>query len=115
MRGGPGGRRLRWLGVARYVGISGANGQGRRVSEHCVRWECIRDMATAGAVCFVHACGLVCDIPDSFAAQGIAIVPTLVNIEPFTSIAAGAEHSAGDGRSLTDVPVRSAAPEHSHR
>ncbi|GMA40228.1 hypothetical protein GCM10025883_22730 [Mobilicoccus caccae] len=49
------------------------------------------DFAEAGVDCIEHATGLVPDTIDTFARQGIAIVPTLVNIGTFPDIAAGGE------------------------
>jgi imidazolonepropionase-like amidohydrolase len=71
--------------------IAAAHEEGARVTAHCFGEESLRDLAAAGIDCIEHATGLVADTIDSFAAQGIAIVPTLVNIDSFPSIAAGAE------------------------
>ncbi|MEP6650676.1 MAG: amidohydrolase family protein, partial [Lapillicoccus sp.] len=45
------------------------------------------DFAAAGTDCIEHACGLQPETIASFAAQGIAIVPTLVNIANLPALA----------------------------
>ena len=80
-----------WPREALVAAIAAAHAEGARVTAHCFGEECLRDLAAAGVDCIEHATGLVGDTIDSFAAQGIAIVPTLVNIDTFPSIAAGAQ------------------------
>src|SRR6185437_13195149 len=64
-----------------------AHQEGARVTAHCFGEESLRDLAAAGTDCVEHACGLEPDTIATFAAQGIAIVPTLVNIDTFPQIA----------------------------
>jgi imidazolonepropionase-like amidohydrolase len=71
--------------VARAV--AAAHEEGARVTAHCFGEESLRDFAAAGTDCIEHACGLEDDTVAAFAAQGIAIVPTLVNIDTFPQIA----------------------------
>ncbi len=80
-----------WPREALATAIAAAHGEGARVTAHCFGEESLRDLAAAGVDCIEHATGLLGDTIDSFAAQGIAIVPTLVNIDSFPAIAAGAE------------------------
>jgi imidazolonepropionase-like amidohydrolase len=67
--------------------VAAAHEEGARVTAHCFGEESLRDLAAAGTDCVEHACGLHTDTIASFAAQGIAIVPTLVNIDTFPQIA----------------------------
>ena len=67
--------------------IAAAHEEGARVTAHCFGEESLYDFAAAGTDCIEHACGLQDETIASFAAQGIAIVPTLVNIETFPQIA----------------------------
>ena len=67
-----------------------APARGARVTAHCFGEQSLRDFAAAGVDCIEHATGLVPETIESFAAQGIAIVPTLVNIDTFPAIAADA-------------------------
>jgi imidazolonepropionase-like amidohydrolase len=80
-----------WPREALVTAIAAAHEEGARVTAHCFGEESLRDLAASGVDCIEHATGLVGDTLDSFAATGIAIVPTLVNIATFPSIAAGAE------------------------
>jgi imidazolonepropionase-like amidohydrolase len=80
-----------WPREALAAAVAAAHEQGARVTAHCFGEESLRDFAAAGVDCIEHATGLVEDTLESFAAQGIAIVPTLVNIDTFPSIAAGAQ------------------------
>ena len=70
--------------------IAAAHEEGARTTAHCFGEESLLDFATAGTDCIEHATGLTDQTISSFAAQGIAIVPTLVNIAQFPQIAAPA-------------------------
>ncbi|HEU5143823.1 MAG TPA: amidohydrolase family protein [Dermatophilaceae bacterium] len=76
-----------WSRQAVVDAIAAAHEEGVRVTAHCFGEESLRDLAAAGIDCVEHATGLQGDSIDTFAAQGIAIVPTLVNIATFPSIA----------------------------
>jgi imidazolonepropionase-like amidohydrolase len=80
-----------WPREALVSAIAAAHEEGARVTAHCFGEESLGDFAAGGVDCIEHATGLVPETIDSFAAQGIAIVPTLVNIDTFPSIAAGAQ------------------------
>ncbi len=66
--------------------VTAAHEEGARVTAHCFGEESLRDFAAAGTDCIEHACGLEDDTLAAFAEQGIAVVPTLVNIDTFPSI-----------------------------
>ena len=85
-----------WPREALVTAIAAAHEEGARVTAHCFGEESLRDLAAAGVDCIEHATGLDSDTINSFATQGIAIVPTLVNIDTFPSIAAGAEDKYPD-------------------
>jgi hypothetical protein len=70
--------------------IAAAHEEGARVTAHCFGEESLADFAAAGTDCIEHATGLVPETISTFAERGIAIVPTLVNIETFPQIAAPA-------------------------
>ncbi len=76
--------------------VAAAHEEGARVTAHCFGEESLRDLAAAGTDCVEHACGLQPDTVASFAAQGIAIVPTLVNIDTFPQIAEPAREKVPD-------------------
>lgn len=71
--------------------IAAAHEEGARVTAHCFGEQSLRDFAAAGTDCIEHATGLDEDTIDAFARQGIAIVPTLVNIANFPSFAEAGE------------------------
>ena len=80
-----------WPREALFAAVNAAHEEGARVTAHCFGEQSLRDFAEAGVDCIEHATGLVPETIESFAAQGIAIVPTLVNIDTFPAIAAGAQ------------------------
>ena len=80
-----------WPREALVAAVAAAHAEGARVTAHCFGEESLRDFAAAGTDCIEHATGLQPDTIDTFAAQGIAIVPTLVNIDTFPGIAGAAE------------------------
>ncbi|HET7718922.1 MAG TPA: amidohydrolase family protein, partial [Acidimicrobiales bacterium] len=70
--------------------IAAAHEEGARVTAHCFGEASLHDFAAAGTDCIEHATGLEPATIEQFAAQGIAIVPTLVNIATFPAIAEAA-------------------------
>ncbi|MDF2093967.1 amidohydrolase family protein [Knoellia sp. 3-2P3] len=70
--------------------IAAAHEEGARVTAHCFGEASLYDFAAAGTDCIEHATGLEPATIEQFASQGIAIVPTLVNIATFPAIAEGA-------------------------
>ena len=71
--------------------IAAAHEEGARTTAHCFGEQSLVDFAAAGTDCIEHATGLGPETIETFAAQGISIVPTLVNIATFPSIAAAAQ------------------------
>lgn len=67
--------------------ITAAHEEGARVTAHCFGEQVLPQLARAGIDCVEHATGLEAETVDQFARQGIAIVPTLVNIATFPQIA----------------------------
>ncbi|ADP83773.1 amidohydrolase family protein [Pseudofrankia inefficax] len=80
-----------WPPVAVAEAIAAAHAAGARVTAHCFAEDSLPALAAAGIDCVEHATGLSDDTIAVFAARGIAIVPTLVNIATFPEIAAPAE------------------------
>jgi imidazolonepropionase-like amidohydrolase len=79
-----------WPREAVVAAVAAAHEEGARVTAHCFGEESLHDFAAAGTDCIEHATGLDEESTRAFAAQGIAIVPTLVNITTFPEIAAPA-------------------------
>jgi imidazolonepropionase-like amidohydrolase len=80
-----------WPYDALKEAIDAAHAAGARVTAHCFSEDSLPDLIAAGIDCIEHATGLTEDMIPEFAARGTAIVPTLVNIDTFPSIADGAE------------------------
>ena len=81
---GSTGRSATWLRAGRTKPSrpqSPQHEEGAQVTAHCFREESLRQFAAAGTDGIEHACGLTPETIESFAAQRIAIVPTLVNID----------------------------------
>jgi imidazolonepropionase-like amidohydrolase len=76
--------------------IAAAHEEGARVTAHCFGEASLYDFAAAGTDCIEHATGLEPATIEQFAAQGIAIVPTLVNIRTFPQIAEPAREKFPD-------------------
>ncbi|WP_333773180.1 amidohydrolase family protein [Streptomyces sp. IBSBF 3136] len=80
-----------WPRDAVEAAIAEAHRLGARVTAHCFAETSLRDLVEAGIDCIEHATGLTDDLIPLFAERGVAIVPTLVNIATFPSLAAGGE------------------------
>jgi imidazolonepropionase-like amidohydrolase len=76
--------------------VAAAHEEGARVTAHCFGEASLYDFAAAGTDCIEHATGLEDETIAQFAAQGIAIVPTLVNIATFPEIAESAREKYPD-------------------
>ena len=87
--------------------IAAAHEEGARTTAHCFGQESLYDFAEAGSDCVEHATGLERETTARFAEQGIAIVPTLVNIATFPRIAAPAQEKYPDyHRRMLDLHAR---------
>lgn len=80
-----------WPAAALKEAVTAAHDAGARVTAHCFGEQCLPDLLAAGIDGIEHATGLGADLLPAFAGRGIAVVPTLVNIATFPSIAASAE------------------------
>jgi imidazolonepropionase-like amidohydrolase len=76
--------------------VAAAHEEGARVTAHCFGEASLYDFAAAGTDCIEHATGLEDETIGQFAEQGIAIVPTLVNIATFPAIAESAREKFPD-------------------
>ncbi|MDO4413272.1 amidohydrolase family protein [Cutibacterium sp.] len=71
--------------------IARAHELGARVTAHCFSEEAPAQLVDAGIDCIEHGTGLTDDTISTMAERGVGLVPTLVNIETFPSIATQAE------------------------
>jgi imidazolonepropionase-like amidohydrolase len=70
--------------------IKVAHDAGARVTAHVFGEDALPGLIRAGIDCIEHGTGLTADTIDLMAAHGTALVPTLINIETFPGLAAGA-------------------------
>lgn len=80
-----------WPLEALRPAIAAAHEAGARVTAHCFAEDSLADLVEAGIDCVEHATGLDERTLPLLAERGVAIVPTLINIDTFPDIAAGAE------------------------
>ncbi|MCD0446589.1 amidohydrolase family protein [Glycomyces sp. A-F 0318] len=71
--------------------IRAAQAEGAKVAVHTFSEEAAACVVAAGADSIEHGTGLDPDLLDRMAAQRTALVPTMINIETFDDIAAGAD------------------------
>jgi len=70
--------------------VAAAHEHGARVTTHAFGEEALPDLLAAGVDCVEHGTGLNAGQLEDMAARGVALVPTLINIDTFPSIAAQA-------------------------
>ena len=80
-----------WPLEALRPAITAAHEAGARVTAHCFSEDSLADLVEAGIDCIEHATGLDERTLPLLAERGVAIVPTLINIDTFPDIAAAAE------------------------
>jgi imidazolonepropionase-like amidohydrolase len=80
-----------WPIEALRPAIAAAHEAGARVTAHCFSEDSLADLVEAGIDCIEHAPGLDERTLPLLAERGVAIVPTLINIETFPDIAAAAD------------------------
>ena len=70
--------------------IKVAHDAGARVTAHVFGEEALPGLINAGIDCIEHGTGLTADTVELMAANGTALVPTLINVETFPGLAADA-------------------------
>ena len=71
--------------------MQAAHAAGARVTAHCFAEDSLADLVEAGIDCIEHATGLDDTTLPLLAERGVAIVPTLINIDTFPGIADAAQ------------------------
>ncbi|SDC65195.1 amidohydrolase family protein [Actinokineospora iranica] len=89
--------------------ISVAHDAGARVTAHVFGEDALPGLVNAGIDCIEHGTGLTADVIAEMAARGTALVPTLINIENFPDIAAGAGRFPGYAKHMLDLHARAGA------
>ena len=80
-----------WPLDALRAAIDTAHAHGARVTAHVFGTEALPDLLEAGIDCLEHGTGLTPDLVEVMARQGVALVPTLVQLENFPEYAAAGE------------------------
>lgn len=76
-----------WPADVLQAAVQRAHAEGARITAHTFSEEALPDLISAGFDCLEHATGLDDDLIADMARRGTALVPTLVNIDNFPSIA----------------------------
>ncbi|SDF36760.1 amidohydrolase family protein [Pseudonocardia oroxyli] len=79
-----------WPDDVLKAAIDVAHSHGARVTAHVFGTDALPGLIEAGIDCLEHGTGLTEDLIAAMVAHGTALVPTLINIETFPGIAAGA-------------------------
>lgn len=80
-----------WPLEALRAAMAAAHAEGARVTAHCFGVDALPDLIASGIDCIEHASGLSQVTTIAAASAGIAVVPTLVNIATFPSLATAGE------------------------
>jgi imidazolonepropionase-like amidohydrolase len=80
-----------WPDDVLVAAVSRAHELGARVAAHVFGEDALHGLVAAGLDSIEHGTGLTDDLIDTVVAKGIAVVPTLVNIDNFPSIARDAD------------------------
>ncbi len=89
--------------------IDAAHAEGARVTAHVFGEEALPGLIAAGIDCIEHGTGLTDDTVEMMVEFGTALVPTLVNIETFPTIAASATKYPVYARHMLELHSRVAA------
>lgn len=76
--------------IARQA-IARAHELGVRVTAHCFAEQSVAELVDAGIDCIEHGTGMSPEVIEKMAANQVALVPTITNIETFPQIAASGE------------------------
>jgi len=80
-----------WPAEVAQQAIDKAHELGARVTAHCFEEQSVAELVAAGIDGIEHGTGLSDEVIEQMAARGVALVPTLVNLENFPDIAASGE------------------------
>jgi imidazolonepropionase-like amidohydrolase len=87
--------------------IAAAHDHGAKVTAHCFGQGVLPGLIEAGIDCIEHGTGLTTDLVETMAARGIALVPTVMQLDKFPGYAeAGAERFPDYAATMTDLFTR---------
>ncbi|WP_206518131.1 amidohydrolase family protein [Rhodococcus sp. X156] len=95
-----------WSDEVLVAAISAAHDAGARVTAHVFGEEALPGLVRAGIDCLEHGTGLTDDVIDLMVEHGTELVPTLINIENFPSIADGASRYPRYAAHMRDLHAR---------
>ncbi|MVU76575.1 amidohydrolase family protein [Nocardia sp. ET3-3] len=96
-----------WSDPILKAAIDAAHREGARVTAHVFGEDALPGLLGAGIDCIEHGTGLTDDTIATMAANGTALVPTLVNIDTFPEIADGAGRFPAYAAHMRDLHRRS--------
>lgn len=88
---GAGDLRPLWPADIAREAIARAHELGVRVTAHCFAEQSVAELVDAGIDCIEHGTGMSPEVIEKMAANQVALVPTITNIETFPTIAASGE------------------------
>jgi imidazolonepropionase-like amidohydrolase len=87
--------------------VAVAHAHGAKVTAHCFGHDVLPGLIAAGIDCIEHGTGLTEDLIDSMAAQGVALVPTVMQLDTFPGYAeAGRAKFPDYSATMTDLYAR---------
>lgn len=92
-----------WSDAVLAEAVSTAHELGARVTAHVFGEAALPGLLAAGIDCIEHGTGLTDDTITEMASRGTALVPTLINVETFPSIAAGAAKYPGYAEHMLEL------------
>jgi imidazolonepropionase-like amidohydrolase len=98
-----------WPGDVVKDAIARAHDAGARVTAHVFGEDALPDLLAAGIDCIEHGTGLTDETIAAMVGQGTALVPTLINIDNFPSIADKATRFPTYAAHMRDLHARSRA------
>ncbi|GAA4423512.1 amidohydrolase family protein [Actinokineospora soli] len=95
-----------WADDVLKEAIQAAHDAGARVTAHVFGEDALPGLIEAGIDCIEHGTGLTPETTAEMARRGTALVPTLINIENFPGIAAGAEKFPAYAKHMLDLHAK---------
>ena len=92
-----------WSDAILKDAIAAAHANGARVTAHVFGEDALPGLIRAGIDCIEHGTGLTDDTVSLMVEYGTALVPTLINIENFPGIAAGATRYPAYAKHMSDL------------
>lgn len=93
-----------WPRDALEAAMATAHAHGARVTAHVFGEHALPDLIASGIDCLEHGTGLSTDLVDEMAARGVALVPTVVQLDNFPKYAqAGGEKFPAYARHMLDL------------